>query len=176
MDLLDLFDRGSAWTQEKIAGAVGKLDAQTPCDEWDVRTLLNHLMQGQKLFQGGARGEPAAPPAAMPPDVLGDDPVAQYEEARQATMAAYREPGALENHAFLLGIGFVDQLVHGWDLAKATGQDTAMPSDLAETAFGLVNGQLPTDGSSPFFKAAVQVPDDAPAQDKLLGLGGRDPN
>jgi hypothetical protein len=50
-----------------------------------------------------------------------------------------------------------------------------MPAGLADQAFDTINGKFPTDGSTPFFKKAVPVPDDAGAQDKLLGLSGRQP-
>jgi uncharacterized protein (TIGR03086 family) len=175
MDLLDLFDRGTAWAGSKIAGAADKLDQPTPCEEWGVRDLLNHMLHAQQLFAGAPSGGSAAPPPGRPPELVGDDPVAQYEEARQATMAAYREPEAIEKTGPLLGIAFVDQLVHGWDLAKATGQGTTMPDDLAQSAFAMIDGRMPDDQRGTFFKPAVTVPDDASAQEKLLAYGGRSP-
>jgi uncharacterized protein (TIGR03086 family) len=175
MDLLNLFERGTAWSASKIPAAEGKLDAATPCDEWNVRARLNHMLHAQQLFTGAAHGEPAAPPARMPPDLVGDDPVAQYEAARRATLAAYREPEVLEKTGPTLGIAFVDQLVHGWDLARATGQDASIPDDLAQAAFAMIDGRMTDDQRGTFFKPAVPVPDDASAQDKLLGYGGRHP-
>jgi uncharacterized protein (TIGR03086 family) len=174
MDPMDLFDRGSAWTKTKIAGAKGKLDAATPCEEWNVRALINHVLSGHEIFQGAAKGQPVAPPEGDPPDVMADDPVAQYEDARQATITAYREPGAIEKAGSTLGIAFVDNLVHGHDLAKATGQDTTMPPDLAEAAFGMISGRLDA-GRGTFFKPAVDVSDGASTQDKLLAYMGRKP-
>lgn len=171
---MDLFDRGSAWTKTKIAGAKGKLDASTPCEGWNVRAVINHVLSGHEIFQGATKGEPVAPPEGEPPDVMGDDPTAQYEEARQATMAAYREPGAMERAGQALGIAFLDNLVHGHDLAKATGQDTTMPPDLAEAAFGMIRGRL-DENRGGMFKPAVEVPDDASTQDKLLAYMGREP-
>jgi uncharacterized protein (TIGR03086 family) len=174
MDPLDLFDRGSSWTKTKIAGAQDRLNISTCCDDWNVRAVINHLLAGQEIFQGAARGQPAAPPEGPPPNVIGEDPAAQYEEGRQATMAAYREPGAMEKAGATLGIAFVDNLVHGSDLARATGQDATMPADLAEAAFGMIDGRL-GDNRGNFFKQPVSVPADASAQDKLLGYLGREP-
>ena len=174
MDLLDLFDHGSAWAASKIPAA-GELNRSTPCPEWDVRALLNHMLHGQQLFAGAARGESAAPPPGRPPDIVGDDPVKQYEAARQATLAAYSEPGVLEKTGPSLGIAFVEQLVHGWDLATATGQDATMPDDLAQTAFTMINGRMTDEQRGTFFRSAVPVPDNASAQEKLLGYGGRQP-
>ena len=75
----------------------------------------------------------------------------------------------------MLGIAFCDQLIHGWDLATATGQDATMPDDLAEAAFATLDGRLTDDQRRSAFKAAVEVPDDASAQDKLLAYTGRRP-
>jgi uncharacterized protein (TIGR03086 family) len=176
MDLLDLFDRGTEWSAGKIPAAEDKLDAPTPCDEWDVRTLLNHMLDTQEYFSATARGESPALPSGTPSERIGDDPAKTYEQTRQATLGAYRKPGVLEKTGPSLGIAFVDQLVHGWDLARATGQDATMPDDLAQSAFQMIDGQL--DGEErrgPAFKPAISVPDDASAQEKLLGYGGRQP-
>ena len=175
MDLVDQFQKASDWTSSKIAGATDQLDAQTPCEEWKVRDVIGHLIDGQVLFQGAARGEPSAPPTGAPKPVGDADPVGDYDTARNETLSAFKQPGAIEKAGFVGAIAWVDQLVHGWDIAKATGQDTTMPSDLAEAAFANLDGKFPTDGSTPFFAKAVEVPADASAQDKLLGLAGRQP-
>jgi uncharacterized protein (TIGR03086 family) len=175
MDVLDLYERATAWSASKIPAATDSLDTTTPCDQWDVRALLNHMLDSQQWFAQAPQGGGSPGPAPTPPDLVGDDPVAQYEAARQATLAAYGDPQVLEKHGTTLGIGFVDQLVHGWDLARATGQDATMPTDLAEAAFGMINGRMTDEQRGPMFKPAVPVADDASAQEKLLGYGGRQP-
>jgi uncharacterized protein (TIGR03086 family) len=185
MDLLDLFERSTAWTAEKVRGAVDQLDAQTPCEEWSVRRLIDHLLFGQQMFASGPSGGSVAPPAGPPPELVGDDPVAQYEDARKATLHAYSQPGVLESMlndgkvpaAQIVAIAFTDQLVHGWDLAKCTGQDATMPPDLAAAALGVVNGRIPDEARGPDknFKAAVSVPEDTSDQDKLIAYLGRTP-
>jgi uncharacterized protein (TIGR03086 family) len=175
MDVLDLYDRATAWSGSKIPAAKDQLTAGTPCDKWDVRAVINHMLDSQAWFANVPKGQDSPGPSPTPPDVLGDDPAAQYEEARQATLDAYRDLDVLEKHGPTLGIGFVDQLVHGWDLAQATGQDTTMPTGLAEAAFKMIDGRLTDDQRGTMFKPAVPVPDSASAQDKLLGYGGRAP-
>ena len=120
LDLLDLYQRASEWTASKVAGAATNLDAVTPCDDWDVRTLLNHMLETQKFFVSAARGEDASPPSPTPPQLLSDDPLADFEHARAETVSTFSEPGVIEKTGPSLGIAFTDQLLHGWDLAKAT--------------------------------------------------------
>ena len=175
MDSVDLFDKGSAWAKQKIEGAKDSLDAPTPCGDWDVRTLINHLISGLEYFQKRARGEEAPPPSAGdPPDVLdGGDPGAKYEAERKKTLEAFH--GVDDKTLMALGFAFVDQVVHGNDLAKATGQDDTIPSDLAEAAFGMVTGNLTDENRGTAFGPAVDVSDDAGTQDKLLAYLGRSP-
>lgn len=175
MDLLDLFERGSGWAASKIPDAVDQLDRRTSCDQWDVRTLLDHMVDTQQYFAATARGEEAPLPTPSPPASIGDDPVGAYEAIRQETLRAHREPGALEKTGPGLGIAFVDQVVHGWDLATSTGQDATIPDDLASAAFAMIDGRLTDDQRGAGFKPAVPVPDDATAQDKLLAYTGRQP-
>lgn len=174
-DLLDLYERASTWTTSKVAGATEMLDARTPCDEWDVRTLLNHMLDTQRYFLGAARGEDASPPGPNPPELLGDDPVADFDATRAEVMGAYAEPGVIEKTGPSLGIAFSDQLLHGWDLATATGQDATMPQGMPEAAYEMIHGRFTDEQRKGIFKPEVQVPGDACAQDKLLAYTGRDP-
>ena len=112
----ELVVRASAWTNEKVEGVTTKLDAPTPCDEWDVRTLMNHMLETQRYFVNSARGEDASL-SPNPPALLGDDPAAQVQEARDDTLRTFGEPGVIETTGPALGIAFSDQLLHGWDLA-----------------------------------------------------------
>lgn len=175
MDLLDLFERGSAWTGSKIPAAVRHLSDPTGCDGWDVQTLLNHLIDTQRYFAGVARGEEAALPAPTPPSLIGDDPAGDYAAARTETLRAFAQPGVIEKTGPSLGIAFADQLIHGWDLARATGQDTTMPDDLAAAAFSMIDGRLTPEQRGQAFKPAIDVPASAPTQDRLVAYTGREP-
>jgi uncharacterized protein (TIGR03086 family) len=173
VDYIDLFDRASAWTADKVQGANGKLDAETPCEAWKVRDLLNHVLDTQRYFAGVVDDQKTPLPSPTPPDVLGTDPVKQYEEARETVLRAYRRPGAIEKTGPSLGIAFADQLIHGWDLASATGQDTTMPDDLAQAAFDTINGRMPDDKRGGNFKPSLPVSEGASAQERLLAYSGR---
>jgi uncharacterized protein (TIGR03086 family) len=187
LDLIGWFDQATAWTASKIATADGRREAATPCDAWNVGRLLDHLLDGQALFAAGAAGAVVAPPLGEPPHLVGNDPAAQYEEARQATIARYSRPGALTGTvntpfgpmpaAQFLGIAVCDQLIHGWDLARGTNQDSTMPADLAAAAWQMLNGRISdaNRGLGKNFKSAIPVPEAAGFQDRLLGYTGRQP-
>ncbi len=176
MDLLDLYDRGSAWTAKKVAGAKKNLDAPTACKEWSARDLVNHLIDGANYFAGTAQGKKVDPPSPEPPELMdGDDPVKAFEESRRSILEAYKDPKVQEENMVTLGIAFSDSLIHGWDLAKGTGQDTKMPPDLAEAAFQMLDGRLTEENRGDAFKPPIKVPEDASAQEKLLAYVGRKP-
>jgi uncharacterized protein (TIGR03086 family) len=187
MDMMDLFERATTWTGSKVEGAEGRLDTATPCDEWTVRRLIDHLLAGQAMFAAAPSGGAVAPPTGPPPELVGDDPAGEYEAACRATIDAFSQPGALDGTVKgfggevpavqLLGIAFCDQLIHGWDLARATGQDATMPPDLAAVAWQLLDGRLTDDARGPGknFKARVELGPDASVQDQLLAYTGRTP-
>jgi uncharacterized protein (TIGR03086 family) len=175
-ELLDRYRVASEWTASKVAGAAARLDTPTPCDDWDVRTLLNHMVNTQQYFVRSARGEQVALPSSPPPDgLIGDDPATTYERAREETISTFAEDGVIERTGPSLGIAFTDTLLHGWDVAKATGQDTTMPDGLAAAAYGIVHGAFTDEQRQGVFKPEITVSDDASPQEKLLAYTGRDP-
>ncbi|MFL6156249.1 MAG: TIGR03086 family metal-binding protein [Marmoricola sp.] len=175
-ELLDLYATASEWTLGKATRAAGQLDASTPCERWDVRDLLNHMLETQQYFAGSASGEDVSPPGQDPPSLLGEDPPSDFQAARARTLRVFGEDGVIERTGPSLGIAFSDQLLHGWDLATATGQDATMPDGLAEAAYEIVHGAFTDDQREGVFGPEIEVPDDAPAQDRLLAYTGRDPS
>jgi uncharacterized protein (TIGR03086 family) len=176
LDLLEVYERTSGWTASKIAGAAGRLDGETNCDGWDVRTLLNHMLDTQRYFTGAARGADVAPPSSEPPDLLGDDPSVTFERSRSDLMAAFRTPGAIDKTGPALGIACSDQLLHGWDLATSTGQDATMPEGLPAVAYEMIHGRFTDEERQGVFKPEVPVAPDASDQERLLAYTGRDPH
>lgn len=173
-DLLDLYGRASEWTLSKVPGVVDRLDVSTPCEKWDVRTLLSHMLETQRYFQASAQGKDASL-SPDPPDLLGDDPVAQFRETRAETLRVFGEDGVVEKTGPALGIAFSDMLLHGWDLAKATGQDATMPDGLPEAAYEMIHGRFTEEQRKGVFAPEVPVGSGASAQDRLLAYTGRDP-
>jgi uncharacterized protein (TIGR03086 family) len=174
-DLLDLYRQASHWTAERVAGAQD-LDAPTPCPAWRVRDLLNHMLDTQRYFAGAARGEKSSPPAPNPPSLLTDDPTADFDRGSAEVMDAYALDGVVERMGPALGIAFSDQLLHGWDLARATQQDATMPDGLAEAAYDAIHGRFTDEQRKGVFGPEIPVGDDATPQQRLLAYTGRHPN
>ncbi|MFL6109164.1 MAG: TIGR03086 family metal-binding protein [Marmoricola sp.] len=176
MELLDQYAGASEWTVAKAAVAANHLDAPTPCEGWDVRKLMNHMLQTQQYFVASARGQEATPPGGEPPELLSDDPAADFEQARTDFLRTFGEDGVVERTGPVLGIAFADQLLHGWDLARATDQDATMPERLAEAAYGAIHGKFSDDQRAGTFGPEILIAENASAQDMLLAYTGRDPS
>jgi uncharacterized protein (TIGR03086 family) len=177
-------------TGDLIAGVRSdQWSARTPCSDWDVRALSNHLVFGMRRYIGILRGDPPLPiddlPRLRAVDQLGDDPVRAYREAGSGLLAAADQPDLL-GKTFTIPLGTVpgaialhilttEILVHGWDVARATGQPARLPESVAERELAFTRRQLPPDAprSSPAFGPAQRVADDAPAIDRLAGYLGR---
>jgi uncharacterized protein (TIGR03086 family) len=173
-DLLDMYRQGSEWCGEKVAGATA-LDAPTSCGEWSVRDLLNHMLETQRYFAGSARGEDVSPPGPTPPTLLSEDPVADFATARADVLHAFAQDGAIEKTGPALGIAFSDQLLHGWDLARATSQDATMPDPLPEAAYQAIHGLFTEEQRRGVFEPELPVRGDPTPQERLLAYTGRSP-
>lgn len=174
VDLLELYRRAADWTSEKIHGTTD-LTVPTPCTDWQLRDLLNHMLETQRYFVSAGRGESASPPGQTPPDLLSDSPAADFDRARAELIAVFGQAGVIEKTMPALGIAFADALLHGWDVARATGQDPTMPDGLAAAAYQVIHGRFTEEQRQGVFAPEVPVPDDASAQDRLLAYTGRDP-
>ncbi|MCG3750473.1 TIGR03086 family protein [Amycolatopsis sp. Poz14] len=170
-----------------LVSGVSRWDAPTPCPEWTVRELVNHLVLGHRLFTAALSGAKGASLDPRGSDALGDDPVASYRDAVAGLLAAFRQPGALEQVVEVpagtvpgivaVHLRIVEELVHGWDLARATGQEAKFEDALVEReiAFSAAKlADLPPERSP--FAPPVPVAEDAPPLDRLVALLGRSPS
>src|SRR5246500_5960388 len=104
MELLTAFEGAVASTAEIVkATQAGQMDAPTPCAEWDVRALLNHvigtLWLAEALFSDQPPRSPMAPGGLPPADLAGDNPAAAYAEASAAALAAAGRGGGPDRGA-----------------------------------------------------------------------------
>ncbi len=158
----------------------------TPCAEWDVRTLVNHLvyellwvpplMDGRTIAEVGD---------AFDGDQLGDDPKGAWDAASVAARAAIEEPDALLRTVHL-SYGDVrakhylielssDLAIHAWDLARGIDANDRLDPDLTQFLYDWTLPHADALSRSSLFAKPKDVGDDASVQDRLLGLTGRDP-
>ncbi|WP_416983970.1 TIGR03086 family metal-binding protein [Streptomyces sp. T028] len=175
----------------RLAAAVRdeQLADGTPCPAYPVRTMLGHLTGLAAAFRDAARKDlgpttDTAPTEAEPR--LGPDWRTELPRVLDELADAWRDPaawtgmtraGAVDLPGAVAGAVATDELViHGWDLARATGQEyTPDPGALqASYAFLLAAADDPSRGGG-IFGPVVPVPEDAPLLDRALGLSGRDP-
>jgi uncharacterized protein (TIGR03086 family) len=185
MDLLKAHRQALDSTRRFVAG-VGKDQwaAPTPCEGWDVRTLVNHVVSGNywaaELGSGRTIEEVGD---RLDGDVLGDDPLKAFDDSAAQADAAFSAPGALDAPCAVsygpvpgsvyAGHRFIDVLIHGWDVASATGQDTRLDPALVETCAEVVAPQAELLKGSGMFGSEPDLPSGAGAQDRLLAQLGR---
>jgi uncharacterized protein (TIGR03086 family) len=170
---------------DRVIAAVrdGQWSGPTPCTGWNVADLVRHLSTGNQRFAAALDGDTPAP--APDPAAPGGDPLSQYRQSAAVMLAAFRQPGALGRIVTVpfgtvpgivaLNLRVTEALVHGWDLARATGQTPRFPTDLTEEALAFSRdklGEIPPDRRP--FAPAQPVADDAPAIDRLAACLGRD--
>jgi len=160
--------------------------APTPCTEWDVRHLANHMTRGNLNYVGLVRGATREEFLAQrDADALGDDPVTAFTTSVTACAAAFAESGALDrvvdyplgklSGRQALALRTADSVVHTWDLARALGADDTLDADLVawvDDGYDDIFAGLAVDR---FF---ADPPAGAPTtarQDRLLTRFGREP-
>ena len=153
-------------------------DAPSPCADWTVAAVVEHVIRGNHGV-AAALGDPAA--GDRPDDPLAD----RFRASSTRAVTAFAAPGALAGTVTVpfgtipvpvaVGLRTVEALVHGWDVAVASGQDTAvLPDDLAESGIAFTESMFATaDRARLPFAPAVPVDPASPAIDRLAGLLGR---
>lgn len=182
MDIVELHERALAQTGQIVAGVEPEqFGLPTPCTEWDVRTLLGHLVRGNQNTAAAAESTPRQPNPIADPS---DDPIAEYQESAEAAKRAWRQSGRLDQSyqtpfgmlpgQGLLSLRLIETVTHGWDLARATGQEPRFDDDLVQAAMTLAQARLsgPRPPGLPF-GPVVEVGNDRPAIDRLAGFMGR---
>jgi len=185
IDLDAVHARALEHTHDVVAGiGEGQWSEPSVCEGWDVRFLVNHVVSGNWWVPELVGGKSIAEVGdRLDGDVLGDDPVAAYDASAEVAAEAFRGPGALER---LVGVSygpvpgsvycghrFLDVLIHGWDLAASTGQDTALPDDLVAACWAVVEPEQEALEASGMFGTQLAVAPDADPETRLLGLLGR---
>ena len=182
MSVIDSFDRVQA-AVEPLVEAVkpAQFGDPTPCTEWDVRALMNHLVHVIIRYAAIANGLP--PPDEA--DHVGGDPATAFRESGRTAREAFLRPGMLEQPydapwgkipgSMMVQHVVNELLAHGWDLARATGQSTDITPDLAAESLAIWrewSAHIPRSPGSPF-GPEQPAPNGATAADRLAAFLGR---
>jgi len=169
-----------AITPDQLAG-------KTPCAEYDVRALVNHLLFWGPSLAAAGRRESVSPPGAAESDVdltTGDWRTALLTHLDDAVSSwspasAWEGMTSLDGPpmpAAVLGDMLVGELaIHGWDLAAATGQRLNLPADLLTHLYDTTAASAEQGREMGLFGPEIRIPATAPILDRILGLTGRDP-
>jgi uncharacterized protein (TIGR03086 family) len=170
-----------------VSALVDRIDAAqlndpTPCADFTVHDVLDHMIVGASTFAHAFRGEAA--PGIMAPPVYGRVPAAEFSAAMRDLLAATRSPGAMDRvlnapmgemrgSTFARLVAF-DGTIHGWDLATACGLSYELPADAVDAVDGFVREALTDDmRDGDTFKAATRAPESATQLERLVAFSGR---
>ncbi|OBI94261.1 TIGR03086 family metal-binding protein [Mycobacterium sp. 1245805.9] len=154
-----------------------QLEWPTPCSEWSVRQLIDHLVGGADYLLAAATG-PEGALSDRPPGIT-------YRTCVDRVLTALESPGALErvcvsplgfdwSVADAVAGTFMDVLIHTWDLARATGQDERLDADLVAACSAMFLPEMPRLGrEAGIIGPEVLLGEGASAQDRLLAAMGR---
>jgi uncharacterized protein (TIGR03086 family) len=179
MDTLQQLDQLGGPLGAVVAGITpDQLDRQTPCASFTVRGVLEHMVGGATAFTAAFRGE-------TPPEADLSDPLGGFGPALGGLLDAVRAPGALQKtiespFGEVTGDFFgrylvLDGLVHGWDMATATGQPYDPPEELVAEAEAFARQILDPLRDGETFAAAVEPAADATPIERLAAYTGRQP-
>jgi uncharacterized protein (TIGR03086 family) len=162
-----------------------QLGAPTPCEEYDVRTVANHLLGTIDAFRRVGAAEPLDPqdPWGTSGDHLGESWRQDLSQRLRDFAQAWSQPQAWEGEAMdgamtrqrLGDMGYVEAMLHGWDLARGSGQDVEFDDQAVDRALEILDEIAEEGRSHGVFGPEVKVPDDASPFARVLAKSGRDP-
>ncbi|GAC1610492.1 MAG: TIGR03086 family metal-binding protein [Mycobacteriales bacterium] len=159
----------------------------TPCSEWDVRALVEHLITWMNVYADLLRGAAVdeVQPLLAPLDELPEsDVLLAYDAAAARATAAFREDGALDrvvHHplrdmpgSYLLGMRITDNVLHGWDLSVALSRSAVIEPEFAQMVHDFLAPHGPGLAASGYFAVPLrEISEDVDVQQRLLTLTGR---
>jgi uncharacterized protein (TIGR03086 family) len=172
----------------RIAGAVRpeQLDDRTPCTDYDVRTLANHLvLWTSHNLRARARGE-ILPEEMQQRDFTAEPGwAADYRAQLDVALAAWSDPVVWERDLDMAGTSMpateiarmmlMELALHGWDLARATAQDYNLPEPTARAVLSAVEEYAGMYRQYKGFAEQLPIPGTTGTFDRALALSGRDP-
>ncbi|MDH3705320.1 MAG: TIGR03086 family metal-binding protein [Acidimicrobiia bacterium] len=159
-------------------------DNPSGCADWTAREVLGHVIWGITNLANRANGLDS-PPQQPEADIAGNDPEATWIAARDLVLGALDRPGVLQTVAptpfgemavdDFLGFYPVDPLLHSWDIAKASGVDPALPTELCELGYSGLQAMGDNLRFPGGLGPVIDIGDDADIEARVLAISGRDP-
>ena len=174
-ELADTYRRRADAFEALIEGtAPERWTSASPCDGWEARDVVAHVVDysAHVLREKGFAGPPVFADF--------DTPLAAFRATRKSLEHILDDPTTPRKIASFIhwALSF-DLPQHGWDLAIATGQDATMDPDEVELLWGALNGDPANwewQRANGWYRQPVPVDEEAPLQDRVLGLLGRNPH
>jgi len=169
---VDVLARALDQTTRVLSGVPGdQLSSITPCSDWDVASLVAHVVAAPRNFvtmsQGGQADWSATPP-------LPDDWTAAFRSAADDLLRMWHEAGESASPQ-AVDWQTAEFALHSWDLARATGQSTDLDAQVAQQGLDFMSGALTPDNRGGAFGPAVELAQSASVPDRLAAFAGRDP-
>ena len=185
-NVIELYEAAVQQMLPILAGIrADQLSASTPCTEWNVKNLITHniqvadwlhaTLQGNTTTDAMDVGEPLPSQGAKDAFAAGTNRVLDLFKSIGDLNQVVETPFGPMPIATFAMFPTMDIVIHKWDLAKATGQDTPPDAGLAEACYGCVQMGVEMGHQAGIFGPEITVPMAASIQDKLLALGGRQP-
>ena len=185
-NVIELYEGAVQQMLPTLAGIrADQLSASTPCTEWSVQNLITHnikvsdylhgILQGNNTTNPMEVGDPLPSQGAREAFAAGTTRVLDFLKSTSDLNQVVETPfGPMPITNFVM-FPILDIMIHKWDLAKGTGQDTSLDSGLSEACFGALQMGAEQGREHGVFGAEITLPISASIQDKLLALSGRQP-
>jgi uncharacterized protein (TIGR03086 family) len=188
MNMIDMTSACARTTDVLLAVRDDQLDGRTPCEKLTLRELVAHVGGLGTAFAAAARKDFGELTDSPPEDggyQLADGWRSEYPGQLAGLATAWRDPGAWQGMTRVGGVdlpaevcgmvGLTEVVIHGWDLARATGQDYDVDDEVVDALLAHLSAFTADGPVEGLFGPPVDLPDGVPAFDRALALSGRDP-
>ncbi|MCH7737219.1 MAG: TIGR03086 family protein [Chloroflexi bacterium] len=185
-DPVEIYEQAWAQLRPILAASSGQHGSSTPCTEWNVQSLINHALAVQNFAYStlSKASFDMSTMGAVDHAFPSEGAEAAFKAITESTLATLKSInladtvetafGSMPGGQFIM-VPITDMIIHTWDLAKATGQNSTLDNGLAEIGYNVIANVAAGGRERGAFGPEVVIPDTASFQDRLLGMSGRTP-